>query len=230
MIRAHELSVALVLAACSSSSSAPPADSIPGDDAGVSDTQPPDGDEQYIDKAAQCAKAATYGSELTAAFGRIDGYVLAVVKPTDTQCDANNSDHLVLQITMNGAPYRMVANVQSDTGDPRVQFLELDAPLVGDPWAEGWHTNIAFDYATTLGVHSTAFTPYAMDDLVNLVTNEITVGDKVSVFATSSGGSYSDSTHLIHRNLTDQDGAIVLGAATSKPHYLLFRFADQPAF
>src|SRR4051794_34872783 len=50
------------------------------------------------DKSAGCA--STFGSALTSAFGRIDGTVLAVVKPIDTQCAMPNNDHLVLEVTM----------------------------------------------------------------------------------------------------------------------------------
>src|SRR5262249_7095216 len=71
-----------------------------------------------IDKAANCA--ATFGQALTSSFGRIDGAVLAVVKPSDTQCPLPNSDHVILQVTMNGEAYRLVVNVQSDFGDPQV--------------------------------------------------------------------------------------------------------------
>lgn len=48
-------------------------------------------------------------------------------------------------------------------------------------------------------------------------------GTRVSVFATSSGGS---SAHLVHRNATNQDGAIVLSPDTA-PHYLLTAFPEQ---
>ena len=176
-------------------------------------------------KAAACA--STFGSELTAAFGRLDGTVLAVVGPTDTQCALPNSDHVVVQVTMHGAAYRMVVNVLSSGTDPDVYLAAVDAPLAGGAFEEGWHPGYALDYVTTLGEHSDAFTAHPMAELVALVTDEIELGAPISVYATSTGGSYADSAHLVHRNATNSDGAIVLQPDTSAPHYLLFRFGDQ---
>jgi len=175
-----------------------------------------------IDKAAACA--STFGQALTAPYGRLDGTVLAVVKPTDTQCPMPNSDHLILQVTMNGEAYRMVINIQSTVGDPNVQYLDLDHAPVGPPWSEGWHTGIALDYVQHFGVQSGDFTPYALADLANVVTDAITLGQKVSVFAQTSGGS---SAHQIHRNGSNVDGAVVLDPEGAKPRALLFHFADQ---
>jgi hypothetical protein len=175
-----------------------------------------------IDKAAACA--STFGQALTAGFGRLDGTVLAVVKPTDTQCPMPNSDHLILQVTMNGEAYRMVINIQSTVGDPKVQYLTLDHAPIGPAWSEGWHTGIALDYVQHFGVHAGDFTPYALADLANVVTDAITLGQKVSVFAQTSGGS---SAHQIHRNGANVDGAIVLDPDGAKPKVLLFHFADQ---
>jgi len=185
------------------------ADDAAGDDAG---------------KASACA--STFGNELTAAFGRLDGTVLAVVGPTDTQCALPNSDHLVVQVVMHGAAYRMVVNVLSSSSDPNVYLDEIDAPLAGGPFEEGWHPGYALDYVTTLGVHSDAFVPHAMAELVTLVTDEIDLGANISVYATSTGGTYADSAHLVHRNATNADGAIVIHPDTA-PHYLLFRFGEQ---
>ncbi|MBI5479023.1 MAG: hypothetical protein HY906_09215 [Deltaproteobacteria bacterium] len=176
-------------------------------------------------KAAACA--STFGSELTAAFGRLDGTVLAVVGPADTQCAMPNSDHLVVQATMHGAAYRMVVNVLSSGADTNVYLAEVDAPLAGGAFEEGWHPGYALDYVSTLGVHSDAFTPYPMAELAALVTDAIELGAPISVYATSSGGSYSHSAHLVHRNDPNADGAIVLRPDTGTPRYLLFRFGDQ---
>jgi hypothetical protein len=177
-----------------------------------------------IDKAAACA--STFGQALPAGFSRSDGTVLAVVKPTDTQCPLPNGDHLILQITMNGEAYRMVINIQSTIGDPNVQYLALDHALPGPAWAEGVHTGIALDYVNDFGVHAGDFTPHPLAELADLVTDAITLGQKVSVFAQSSGGS---SAHDIHRNGAgaNVDGAVVLDADGPAPKALLFHFADQ---
>jgi hypothetical protein len=194
----------------------PPVDAVP-------DATPPDAG---VDKAARCAD--TFGSALTNAFGRADGTVLAVVRPVDQQCVMPNRDHVILQVQINGEAYRMVINVMSDRAgqDPRVQLLEMNAPLPGDPWSEGWHTGpgVALDYATTLGVSSTDFTPYEFEELVQRVNDAITLDARVSVYATSSGGA---SAHLVHRNQPDADGAVVLDPTSENPTWLLFHFDGQ---
>lgn len=175
-----------------------------------------------IDKAKDCA--STFGAALTDSFGRVDGTVLAVVKPTDTQCPMPNDDHVILQVTMQGAVYRMVINVLSNGADPDVRFRELDHAMVGAPWSEGWHTDAALDYAADLGLHSTFdFEPVAFAKLSSRIADDIQLGEKVSVFCTSSGGA---SSHLIHRNGQKHDGAIVLHPDTN-PRWLVFHFADQ---
>jgi hypothetical protein len=176
-----------------------------------------------VNKAATCA--TSFGDSLTNAFGRLDGTVLAVVPPNDQTCAMPNMTHLVLQVTMNGAAYRMVLDVLSDEGNPNVSFYEMNAPLADGPWAEGWHAGVDLDYVLTLKVHSTSFTSMTQANLVAKVTSEIALGSKISVFATSM--DEPTSAHLIHRNETNQDGAIVIGPDTPSPHYLLFCFSDQ---
>jgi hypothetical protein len=176
-----------------------------------------------IDKSASCARE--FGDALTAGFGRIDGTVLAVVKPTDTQCAFPNDDHLVLQVVMGGAAYRMVINVQSDFGDPRVLFTNLDAPLPAPAWADGWHTGVQLDYAATLGAHSDDFTPYDLTELSNLIADQIDLDQRVSVYADTSGGH---SAHKVHKNDgMNVDGAVVLDPTGANPRWLLFRFDEQ---
>ena len=190
----------IVLAACGSSAKAVP-------DAAVD--------------ASACA--ATFGSALTNAYGRLDGTILAVVEPGNMQCAMPNSTHVVLEVTMAGAAYRMVVNVLSTSSDPHVFLDELDAPLAGDAWAEGWHPGLTLDYVTTLQVAKTAFTQADQAAAVARFESELVPGARVSVYATSSGG---DSAHLIHRNATNQDGAVVLAPDTA-PHYLLTAFPEQ---
>jgi len=193
----------LVLAACGSSSKPAPVDAF--------------------DKSLTCAD--TFGSGLTPGFGRIDGTVLAVVPPNDQACALPNSTHLVVQLTMGGAAYRLVVDVLSNQGSPDVWFDELDAPLVGGAWAEGWHVPTQLDYVTDLHVASTAFTEMVQADLVDKITSELELGAKISIFATA-GSTEPNSAHLIHRNATNADGAIVIAPDTA-PHYLLMRFDEQ---
>ncbi len=56
------------------------------------------------------------------------------------------------------------------------------------PGPEGWHTGLVVDYVTTFGVHADAsFTPYPLAELSKIVTAAIPLGEKISVYAESSG-------------------------------------------
>lgn len=206
---------------CSSTRSMPDASVM--EDAAVEDVSQPIDAGADVDKAAPCA--SKFGTALTDAFGRIDGTILAVVPPTNMKCALPNSTHLVLQVSMNGAAYRMVINVHGAGADPRVFLAEKDAPLAAGAWLEGWHPNVMLDYVGTLGVHSDAFVPMDDNTIVAQVTSELELGARVSVFATSDNG-YKDSAHLVHRNKANADGAIVIHP-DQNPHWLLFRFPDQ---
>jgi hypothetical protein len=175
-----------------------------------------------VDKASRCA--STFGNALTAPYGRLDGTVLAVVPPGLMSCTRPNSDHLILQVESGGAAYRMVVNVQSDRpGDMRVAMSEKQAALAGPAFSDGWHTGVMFDYVDTLGAHKSEMTPMTMAELVAALTDHLQLDANVSVFSSTSGG---DSAHLVHRNQTNRDGAIVVNPTTS-PLYLLLAFADQ---
>ena len=176
-------------------------------------------------KAQACA--ATFGASLTDSFGRVDGTVHAVVPPGFQACPMPNSTHLVVQVDLGGETYRMITNVLSTMGDPRVFFRTLEAPLAGPAWSEGWHPGYTLDYVTDLHVTSDTFTPTETAPLVEEVTAPIEIGAKISVFATSTGGANASGAHLVHRNLTNADGAIVVGPDTASPKYLLFRFDEQ---
>ena len=224
----------LVAAACSSSATdaASGADASTGatPDAAAADADATDAstsaDATPVDKAATCA--ATFGNDLTAPYGRLDGTVLAVVPPAHPTCALQNGTHLVLQVTMKGAAYRMVVNVESEVVgvDPKVHYLAIDKPLPAPAWSEGWHPGVTLDYPTTLDVHVAAFSALAKAELVKTVTDAIPLGANVSVYSSTSGGA---SAHLIHRNGANDDGAIVLGPDTATPRFLLFHF-DQQTF
>jgi len=244
--RVHALSVVLpftftfaVVAACSSASSSPAADPAAGPslgDAGALDedatapvASPDAGADAPLDAFVPSGKCAdAFGSELTAGFGRIDGTIYAVQKPTDTTCMFPNSDHVVLQVLMHSAVYRLVVNVQSDRdgGDPKIRIATLDHALPSPPFAEGWHVPAPLDYVTTLGAHADAsFTALTLADATTAIVAALKVGDAVAVYGTSGAGR-PESAHLIHRNATNQDGAIVITPTTS-PKFMLFHFDDQ---
>ena len=173
-------------------------------------------------KSAACA--STFGTELTSAFGRLDGVVTAVVKPIDQQCPGVNGDHVVIEAKMNGATYRLVINIKSDIGDPDVLYLALDHALPPPAWSEGWHTGFKSDYVATFGVHVGDFKAHPLAELADIVADAIPLGQKISVYAESSGGA---SAHKVHRNTGVTDGAIVLDPEGALPNVLLFHFANQ---
>lgn len=194
-----------------------------GGDPGIVDLSTSSQDLALVDKTQACA--TTFGQGLTNAFARADGTVLAVVPPAEPRCALPNATHLVVQLRIAGAAYRMVVDVLSNQGNPDVFYTQVDAPLVGAPWSEGWHPDARFDYVTSLSLHSGAFTAMKQADLVAEITSHLEVGAPVSVFATSENSP--SSAHLVHRNKTGADGAIVVNPTSQSPHYLLLRFDEQ---
>lgn len=220
-----------VLEACSSSddgkAATPAQDSSAADVA--TDTGPAADAGADTGLTGKCADK--FGSALTEGFGRIDGVVYAIQKPSDTTCAMPNKDHVVLQVLMNGAVYRMVVNVQSDRGgDTKVRVSTVAQAMPAPPFEEGWHTGIPLDYANILGVHSGdgGFAALTLDEAVAKIAAEVKVGDEVAVYATSGAGR-PESTHLVHRNEPgkNEDGAIVIGPNSASPKLMLFHFADQ---
>jgi hypothetical protein len=202
--------VAIFLLAGCDGSSAAPSDATTADallDAAAND-----------DKAANCA--TSFPSVLDTGFGRLDGIVRAVVPPGHPTCALPNSDHLVVQVDVGAVTYRIVVNVKS-AGNVRLAAVDAALPAAFDA---GWHVGGSLDYVTALGVHTAMFTPHPMDELVTLITDQIEIGKPLSAYSSTSGGV--SSTHLVHRNTTNQDGALVLDP-TGSPHWLLFAFSTQ---
>lgn len=176
-------------------------------------------------KADACA--STFGASFTNAFGRADGTVVAVVPPGWAGCALPNSDHVVIQLAIDGGVQRLVVNVKSNFGDPNIRMRALDAPLSGPTWGEGWHPGEQLDYPT-MGLHSDGgWDVVTMDEATRRLVEAIPLGAPLSVFATSSGGATAASAHLVHRNGNLHDGAIVIDPTGPSPHWLLFHFADQ---
>lgn len=177
-------------------------------------------------KDAMCA--ATFGNTLTNAFGRVDGTVVAVVAPGTERCAMPNRDHVIVQVDFGGAVYRMVVNVLSNGADPDIRVRTALAPLPAPAFAEGWHPGLTLDYATNLSIHSGAgWDALDLTEATAWIADPIQVGAPIAVYATSSGGTNSASTHLIHRNGSNHDGALVIDPTGAAPHWLLFSFADQ---
>jgi len=176
----------------------------------------------HLDKSAGCV--SNFGDALTEGHGRLDGTVVAVLAPGNDSCPRPNGDHLILEVRMGGDVYRMVASMESSFGSPDMGFAEKAAPLVGPTWSDGWHLNTPLDFVGDLGLHRGDFVDKPMFDLADAVTAPIQIGAKISVFATVENAD--DSAHLIHRNFTGTDGAIVVNPDTS-PRYLVTHFDNQ---
>jgi hypothetical protein len=206
-------SIVLFLAACS------------GSGGGTTDGAPADAS---LDAGKDAMCASTFGSALTDDFGRVDGTVVAVVAPGTERCAMPNRDHVIVQVDFGGAVYRMVVNVLSSGADPDIRVRAVNAPLPAPAFAAGWHPGLALDYPRDLGVHSGAgWDALDLTEATAWAAAPIDVGAPIAVYATSSGGTFAHSAHLIHRNGGGEDGAIVIDPTGASPRWLLFSFADQ---
>ena len=188
----------------------------------ASDTAPlpdvPDGDPTRL----PCT--SNFGDALTSTHGRLDGILVAIVPPGESQCNGDD-DHLHLQVRADDQIYDVAVNVRSDLGgDPDVHYFTTPAQLTGPAWAEGWHPDLKLDYPASLGVHDDDFTPYTINVLAQKVEGALSTANHVSIYGTGYG---PDGMHKIHRDGYGRDGAIVLEPLSGDARYLLFRFASQ---
>lgn len=166
----------------------------------------------------------TFGSAMTATFGRLDGFLVAIVDPNTTTSCRGDDNHIHLQVRVNGGIEDIAVNVASTSGNPNVDFRTIGAALRGGAWTEGWHPGQTLDYPSNLGVTSGSFTEETLTQLTASVDNLIASANHVSIFATGFDGT---GGHLIHRQGSGHDGAIVINPTTANPTYLLFHFTNQ---
>jgi hypothetical protein len=162
----------------------------------------------------------TFGTAMTASFGRLDGYLVAIVPAGSSRC-MGDSSHMHLQVKANGAVYDLAVNVGSGSMQD-VHTATRDLPMPGPAWAEGWHTGVIDDYVA-LGVHSTDIPLETAAQIGTDVTNDLASANHISVFAT---GYSSSGGHLIHRNGSGHDGLIVTQPLSSPAHARLFSFTS----
>lgn len=167
-----------------------------------------------------------FGKALPSAgtFGRLDGYLVAVVDPgTTSGCNADDS-HVHLQISMSGAIYDIAIDVTDGTTHmDDVHTGTLDIAMPGEPWAEGFHTGESVDYPT-LGVHAADLPLLTKAQMIAAIDGDLATANHVSIFATTYGG---DGAHLVHRNGGKHDGLLVTVPLAATPHLRLFSFSDQ---
>src|SRR4051794_19277293 len=97
VLRAVGLALVIGCGACGGSP-ASPVDGKPGDTA-------PDGDVHVEDgPPTRHPCTSNFGTALTTSFGRLDGFLVAIVPPGGGPCNAD-SDHVHLQVQVNGAVY-----------------------------------------------------------------------------------------------------------------------------
>ncbi len=167
----------------------------------------------------------SFGSGLSTAHGRLDGYLVSIVAPGGAHSCNGDSDHVHLQIRMNGAIYDVAVNVHDNQGDD-VLYLAVDAAIPGGAWSEGWHADSVakLSYANTLGVHAQDFTAVPLSTLAGTIASELASANHVSVFST---GYNAQGTHLVHYLGGNNDGAIVINPQAANSRLLLFHFNDQ---
>jgi hypothetical protein len=158
-------------------------------------------------------------------FGRLDGYLISIVPPGGHACNGD-SDHVHLQVRVNNGVYDIAVNVSdSSSQSSPVLYKAMAFKAKVGAWAEGWHeSSESFDYVNTLQLHSSDFAGVAKADLVQDIQTELEVANHISVFATGYGPT---GGHLIHRNHSNADGAIIVDPVGKNPRVLVFHFADQ---
>jgi hypothetical protein len=174
--------------------------------------------------ASKCA--TTFGTEMSAAFGRIDGTLHAIVRPQDKQCSMPNSTHIALDVEMNGALYRLLARVYDDqTPGGMMFYAEKDASLPAPAFSPGWHAGATLGYVSNLGVHVADFKETPQAPLIQDVLCAVTLGDPIAIYATGYG---PDGGHDVHKTTGNAaDGAIVVRPDQPTSRFLLFHFVNQ---
>lgn len=171
----------------------------------------------------------TFGSGLSTAYGRLDGFLVAIVAPgpSTAPCRAD-SDHLHLQVLMSGAVYDVAVNVGTDDATNDVHTTTLDHALIGPAWSEGWHTGVTVDYVA-LGVHAGALPLRTQTQSVAALMTDLATANHVSVYATGYSPVPSGA-HLVHRytsGANGTDGLVVTQPLSPVAHARLFSFTTQ---
>ncbi|MEP6865072.1 MAG: hypothetical protein ABJE66_30930 [Deltaproteobacteria bacterium] len=172
----------------------------------------------------QCT--SQFGNKLSsiATYGRLDGYLVAIVAPTKQNgCNADSS-HVHLQIRMMGAVYDVAVDAtDAQTSVDDVHTDQLDHDLGGPGWAEGWHTDVLNDYVA-MGLHSSDLVLHTKPEVVSQITTFLATANHISVYMTSYG---PDGGHLVHRNGNGHDGIIVTDPLSQPSHFMVLSFSDQ---
>jgi hypothetical protein len=214
---------------CGNSGGQAPAsvDGAIADDALVHDAPSPDSSDAGDGTPVRQPCTSNFGSALPSSgtFGRLDGYLVAIVPPGSTNGCNDDDSHVHLQIQMNGAIYDIAIDAtdgQTHTDDVHTGTLDIAMPS-GPAWAEGFHTGVTIDYPS-LGVHSSALPLDTKAQIVSAITADLATVNHISIYTTTYG---SDGAHLVHRNGSGHDGVVVSEPLSPTSHLRLFSFSDQ---
>ena len=173
------------------------------------------------------ACTSNFGTALPSSgtFGRLDGYLVAIVPPGSTSGCNDDDAHVHLQIKMNNAIYDIAIDATNgSTGVDDVHTGTLDRAMPAGPaWAEGFHTGVSIDYPS-LGIHSSSLTLGTKAQIVAAITADLATVNHISIFTTSYGQT---GAHLVHRNSGSTDGVLVTEPLSTTPHLRMFSFSDQ---
>jgi hypothetical protein len=162
------------------------------------------------------ACTSNFGNALSAAFGRLDGYLVSIVPMGTSACNGDGS-HVHLQVKVHDEVYDVAVN-------DGTLYDEKDMALPDGPWSEGWHTGIALDYVKSFGLHAGNFTSATPAAVVAKIESELATANHISVFATGYGPT---GIHDVHRKGYGEDGAIVIDPLSPTPHILTFCFSTD---
>jgi hypothetical protein len=194
-------------------------DAIVGQDASVSQDASSSADAMTTGQGdgtpMRNACTGNFGNALDTQFGRLDGYLVSIVRPGGSHSCNGDSGHVHFQVLIQGSVYDVAVN--TDT-----QQVSRDVGLPDGDWNEGWHTNMRLDYVA-LGLHDTDFSNPA-PDAASAIESFVANANHVSIFATGYGPT---GAHDVHRRNGGNDGAIIIDPLSSSPHALFFRFTTQ---
>lgn len=164
-----------------------------------------------------------FGDALTQSYGRLDGILVAIVLPNARGCRGDDN-HLHLQISAAAAIYDIAVNIgEADPATNDVHSTEHDLALIGPPWSEGWHLDVAPADYTLLGVHAGDLPLHSQADNTQALVDQLAIANHVSIYATGFG---PDGAHLVHRN-AGGDGMVVTEPLSPVSHARLFSFTNQ---
>lgn len=203
------------------SDAVPEATSEAGTDGAGDASGPSDGTPMYTSVCTQTSSET--GTIIDTEHGRLDGYLSFVVPIGGSFSCNGDSGHVHLQIRALGNVYDVAVDTGQFTGD--VNLYEADMPMPDGPWSEGWHRDDGLTY-TSLGIHSSQFTPENPASLGAKIATELAGKNHVSIFGT--GYPQGNGCHDVHYHSGNgQDGAMVIDPLSSPAHMLFFRFSTD---